>query len=283
MTPAQSREEKLARPIGVDIGATLAKLAFRMDDGHIGFDFLSAADPAAIEARIRDLAPQRVGLTGCGASALKARLDMPCRHSLEFEAWGRGSHELLRIQGLANDSPYLLVSLGTGTSVLRGEGREVVRMGGTALGGGTLMGLGSALTGKDDYEEICRLADKGDRGRVDLRVSDIYAENEIPLPGETTAATFGKLARPSAKAPAAEDLAAAILGLVGENVALVCCGIAHATGVRRLVYGGATLHHNPSLVTVLSAVTSLAGCDPVLLRDGSFAGAVGALECAAED
>ncbi|MDE0887541.1 MAG: hypothetical protein OSB70_18615 [Myxococcota bacterium] len=282
MTPTQTSGEKATRPIGVDVGATLAKLAFRAPGGALEFALLPAADPDALEARVRDFDPDRVGLTGCGAIALEARLGMPCRQSIEFEAWGRGSRGLLRSQGLAADAPYLLVSVGTGTSVLRVEGADVARVGGTALGGGTLMGLSGALTGKTDYEEICRLAEKGDRGRVDLRVGDLYAENEIQLPGETTAAAFGKLALPSSKAPSVEDLAAAILGLVGENVALIGCGIAYATGVRRLVYGGGTLHDNPVLVSVLQAVTSMAGCEPVLLEHGTFAGAVGALDSAAD-
>ena len=212
-----------------------------------------------------------------GASYKVEWSEFPAAQPL-LEAVGGGAADL----GLAADAPYLLVSVGTGTSVLRVEGADVARVGGTALGGGTLMGLSGALTGKTDYEEICRLAEKGDRGRVDLRVGDLYAENEIQLPGETTAAAFGKLALPSSKAPSVEDLAAAILGLVGENVALIGCGIAYATGVRRLVYGGGTLHDNPVLVSVLQAVTSMAGCEPVLLEHGTFAGAVGALDSAAD-
>lgn len=284
MTIAASAEEKPVNQIGVDIGATLAKLAVRRMDGSLGFDFLPAGDLPAVEARIRESAPERVGLTGCGASSLSAKLEIPCRHSMEFEAWGRGSHSLLRAQTLAESEPYLLVSLGTGTSVLRVDGDDVARLGGTALGGGALLGLGDALTGCRDYREICLMAERGDRGRVDLRVSDLYAENEIPLPGETTAASFGNLGREGSpgKAPGPEDLAAAIMGLVGENVALVCCGIAHAAGIRRLVYGGTTLHENPALVAILRGITTITGCEPVILENGSFAGAVGALECAAE-
>ncbi|MDG2332644.1 MAG: hypothetical protein P8Q97_00320 [Myxococcota bacterium] len=280
MTPAQTPTEKVTRAIGVDVGATLAKLAFRAPGGALEFALLPAAHAEAVAARVRAFDPDRVGLTGCGASALEARLGMTCRQSIEFEAWGRGSRSLLGNRGLDDGSPYLLVSVGTGTSVLRVEGTDVARVGGTALGGGTLMGLSSALTGKTDYEEICRLAERGDRGRVDLQVADLYSASEIGLPGETTAAAFGKLSRPESEAPSVEDLSAAILGLVGENVALIGCGIAYATGVRRLVYGGGTLHDNPALVSLLHAVTSMAGCEPILLEHGSFAGAVGALESA---
>jgi len=277
--------------MGVDIGATLAKLAMRAPDGSLFFEFTSAQDCAEIDRRIADAAPDRVGLTGCGATAAAARLDLPSQCCLEFEAWGRGARILLRDQDFLEDAPYLLVSLGTGTSILRVEGENVSRLGGTALGGGTLVGLGAALTGCPSHSEICSLAEAGDRGRVDLRVGDIYASDEIPLPGETTAASFGGLARRSLgrentidsdpdEPPRTEDLAAAVIGLVAENVALVCGGIAQAAGIRRIVYGGATLHENPALVTILLGVTRLMGSEPVLLENGSYAGAVGALASA---
>jgi pantothenate kinase len=68
------------------------------------------------------------------------------------------------------------------------------------------------------------------------------------------------------------------MGLVGENVALICCGIAQATGITRLVYGGATLHENPALVATLQAVSVGMGNAAIFLDEGSFAGAAGALE-----
>jgi type II pantothenate kinase len=157
-----------------------------------------------------------------------------------------------------------------------------------------MVGLGVALTGCESHEEICRLAQRGDRGRVDLRVGDIYREGEIALPGDTTAASFGNLARWLSRdsqqsagsrdaAARPEDLAAAVMGLVGENVALVCCGLAAAAGLSRLVYGGATLHDNPALVAIVKTVSAGLGREPILLENGSFAGAVGALEWAAEN
>ncbi|MFV1959295.1 MAG: FGGY family carbohydrate kinase, partial [Planctomycetota bacterium] len=47
--------------------------------------------------------------------------------------------------------------VGTGTSILRVEDGQATRLGGTALGGGTVLGLGVALTGCESYEELCAL------------------------------------------------------------------------------------------------------------------------------
>ena len=65
------------------------------------------------------------------------------------------------------------------------------------------------------------------------------------------AASFARLAcQPDPADPA--DLAHGVMGLVGENVLLICTGLAAAAKVERIVWGGTTLRHNPSLVAVLS-------------------------------
>ena len=90
---------------------------------------------------------------------------------------------------------YLLVSVGTGTSILLVDGASVTRIGGTALGGGTLLGLAAGLLGTSDFDEIAALAQRGSRQTVDLLVSDIYPAGGIALAGDLTAANFGKYAR----------------------------------------------------------------------------------------
>jgi type II pantothenate kinase len=66
--------------------------------------------------------------------------------------------------------------------------------------------------------------------------------------------------------------------MVGENVALICCGLAAAAQVTRIVFGGGTLQRNPALVDILRDVSRMLGREPIFLDRGEFAGAVGALE-----
>ena len=61
----------------------------------------------------------------------------------EFDAWRAGAIRLLERQGEKPPERDLLVSLGTGTSMLLVEPGRANRVGGTALGGGTLLGLGA--------------------------------------------------------------------------------------------------------------------------------------------
>jgi type II pantothenate kinase len=262
--------------VGVDAGASLVKLALHAD-GVLSHELLPATEIAEVVERVSKLGPRSLGLTGAGAGELARHFAAESVRVTEFSAWGTGVRRLLAAQRPDVSEPYLLVSLGTGTSVLLAQGLAVSRVGGTALGGGTLMGLGGLLLAGAPFAEIIALAARGDRRRIDLLVSDIYRPGEIALAGDATAASFGK---PSVhtSAPTPEDLANAIMGLVGENVALICTGLAAAHGVRRIVYGGSTLRGNSALRLVLLLITAAFGREALFLEDGEFAGAIGALE-----
>jgi type II pantothenate kinase len=281
----ETSDPELRRVVGVDVGATLAKIAVRRrDDAAPDFDLVPSQAPAKVTEAVLRLEPHSVGLTGGGAAELARLLPWDTARVNEFAAWGSGAAALLRSNGGPPAERYLLVSLGTGTSIMLVDGMAVTRVGGTALGGGTLVGLGAQLTGERRFEVLAELATRGARDRVDLRVSDLYRPGEFPLAGELTASAFGKLARLGADStpPRPEDLAQGLVGLIGENVALLCGGLAAATQVRKVVYAGSTLRDNPTLCAILSHVTQALGREPVLLRGGEFAGALGALLLAAQ-
>ncbi|UCE87367.1 MAG: hypothetical protein JSU66_06500 [Deltaproteobacteria bacterium] len=270
--------------VGVDIGATLAKLAARQGSAAPRFWLLPAEALDEIARQVEALAPDRIGLTGGGAAELAQRLTRAATRVAEFDAWGSGANALLPESGREPDPPYLLVSLGTGTSILLVDSDGVRRVGGTALGGGTVVGLGVAVLDTSRFQELVGLASKGSHGAVDLLVSDIYRADERPLPGELTAASFGKLGwRRGDRHPARTDLALAVMRLVGENVALLCGSLATAAGISTIVFAGSTLRDNPVLVRILCQVSGAFGCRPMHLPNGEFAGALGALLLARSD
>jgi len=276
--------------MGVDVGATLAKIATRHGEAAPRFALAPASDLSRVARLVAAQAPATLGLTGGGAAELARLVEKDTARVNEFAAWGSGASALLHENGHPESERHLLVSLGTGTSVMLVDGLAVTRVGGTALGGGTLVGLGALLLGEARFEALAALAASGDRRRVDLLVSDIYRAGEIALVGDLTASNFGKLGRGGAADGGAADggaradapdLAHALMGLVGENVALVCGGLAAALGVRRIVYAGSTLRGNEALADVLRGITAALGRQPVILPDGEFAGALGALLFAA--
>jgi type II pantothenate kinase len=94
--------------------------------------------------------------------------------------------------------PYLLVNIGSGVSMIKVSGpREYQRVGGTSLGGGTLWGLLSLLTGARTFDEMLGMAERGDNTKVDMLVGDIYGTDygKIGLKSSTIASSFGKVFR----------------------------------------------------------------------------------------
>src|SRR5262249_37262180 len=245
MTTARRSPKRNRGPAaGADVGATLVKLAVRDARGRISTETLASDALDAVAERLRDLTADRVGLTGGGAPRLAERLAQPPPTVGEFEAWAEGARQLL---GTAAPQRFLVVSVGTGTSALLVEPGRATRAGGTALGGGAILGLGAALCGERDFDAIAALAQRGDRRRVDLLIRDIYPSGDFVLPGDINAASFAKLARAGAAPAAASDLAHAIMGMVGENVGLICAGLAARAGLDFIAFGGSTLRANPAL------------------------------------
>jgi len=279
-----------ARAIGIDAGATLTKLCVRRSDDSLYFaSFASRRNQTAatsdlaerVLALLEQFSPDRVGLTGCGAADLAPKLNRPMTTPIEFDAWGIGANEMLSRLGLAAESPYLLVAIGTGTSALHVDGDQVERLGGTALGGGAALGLGLALTGVRTPEELNALALRGARQNVDLMVTDLF-EDAADV-GAIIAASFGKLARLATEDPEGftppnkEDLAAAALGIVSDNIGLIATAHARGADVSRIVYGGSTLLVHPQIADVMRGFGLIMGHETVILPQGGHTGSLGAL------
>ncbi|KAK0552307.1 hypothetical protein OC861_005794 [Tilletia horrida] len=105
--------------------------------------------------------------------------------------------------------PCLLVNIGSGVSIIRvDEFGAFERVSGTSLGGGTLWGLLSLLTGAGSFDEMLALSEQGDNAKVDMLVGDIYGQvgyNTLGLKSTTIASSFGKVFR---RQDAAEDSSA---------------------------------------------------------------------------
>jgi type II pantothenate kinase len=258
------------RLLGIDAGATLWKLALSRED--LETEVFPAGAAGDVLRRVGEWNPDRICVTGGGAARLATALDgLDVRRVSEFEAWARGAPVLAEKAGWSLPRRYLLVSLGTGTSILSVDGPMASRAGGSALGGGTLLGLARLLCQAESFAEAAVLAGQGDRGRVDLRVRDVYPEGGIELPLDLTASSFAKL---ESRQPA--DLAHALMGLIGENLGLLCAAVARALAVETVVFGGSPLTDNPALEEVLRLTVALGGCEARFLPDGAFCGAVGA-------
>jgi len=104
--------------VGIDAGASLWKLA-RVGEESLEIESFPAGAIEEVQYRVGGWSPEQVHVTGGGGARIAALLDgMQVRHVSEFEAWARGAPVLARRAGWTLPRRYLLVSLGTGTSVL---------------------------------------------------------------------------------------------------------------------------------------------------------------------
>ena len=103
----------------------------------------------------------RVLMTGVGSSFIDRPLySLRCEKVSEFESVGNGG---LYLSGL---DEAIVVSMGTGTALMyakRDGARTVTKyLGGTGVGGGTLIGLSRRMIGVDNIDHIEQLCAGGD-------------------------------------------------------------------------------------------------------------------------
>ena len=152
---------------------------------------------------------EHVMLTGIGAKDLKYIQGCLTTHVDEFIANGLGARF---DSGLDH---MIVVSMGTGTSLVRVDGDDIKHIGGIGMGGGTLLGLSSLLLKTRNIAEISAMSEFGFSGSINLLIQDICSQ-EIPgLKGDTTASLFAKVLQ---RTPTSHDIAAGLVHMVLENI-----------------------------------------------------------------
>ena len=262
--------------IGLDIGGSTTKI-IGLRQGHlIDKELVQASDPVASAfgalgkfisqngLRLEDI--DKIMSTGVGASYLQGNLlGIPTIRTVEFRAIGLGG---LYVSGLRE---AVVVSMGTGTAIVRATAQEVVHLIGSGVGGGTMLGLSNRMINVRDFNLFTEMADRGDLSRIDLTISDI-TRDEIPgLSPNTTASNFGK----NDDAATHEDIALGIVNLVFQSVGTSAVMAAKQSAISKIVFTG-----NLTLVRrgtkVLHDFSSLYDVDIIVPESAEFATAIGA-------
>ncbi|HUC90446.1 MAG TPA: type II pantothenate kinase [Paenibacillus sp.] len=270
---------------GIDAGGTLVKIAYEENGGEIRYVKLASDPLEAAAAWIRSRMPEaRLCMTGGRASRLLGLLERSAESVSEFEATCEGAKRLLEQDGKSWDR-FLLANVGTGTSIHIVGGDGAARVGGTGVGGGTILGLARLLAGTADFESIVRAAQAGIRDTADLKVSHIYEGAIPPIDGNLTASNFGRVEETirrsaglgqSAEFPV-EDVLASVIGMVGETVATVSVHAAGQHDAQVIVYIGSSFEWNEPLKEAVASYTRFRGAEPYFAPNGAFSGALGAL------
>ncbi len=234
--------------IGIDVGGTTTKIVgFRRNaDGArelIAPQFVRATDPltsiygafgkftAENGLELSDI--DRILMTGAGATVIsKSIYNLNCQPVPEFSSIGIGG---LYLSGL---DEAIVVSMGTGTALIHakrdGAHHKIEYLGGTGMGGGTLIGLTRKMLGVDTVEHIEQLCESGDLANIDLRIKDISRSQYQGINEELTAANFGKVSDLATNA----DLALGITNMVAETIMMLSVFAARSFGLHDIVLIG---------------------------------------------
>lgn len=269
----------MLRYIGIDTGGTLTKVAYFNEQHELQFQAFPSKDLQAVKQWIERRADlEAIGATGGRTEQLREVVgeQHPLHYIVEFEATIKGVRYLLQQEHHSFDR-CIVVNVGTGTSIHYMNGAEHTRVGGTGIGGGTLIGLAGLMTGITDYAKIKDKAVQGQRNGIDLLVKDIYEGMDTPIDGNLTASNLGKIAIHHQFDQQPEDLLATVQGLVGEVISTLGIQYAWQYDVEEIVYIGSTLGDNVHLQRVIGDYTKLKKRKPIFLPHSGFAGALGAL------
>ena len=231
--------------IGIDVGGSTTKIVGfkKTDTGRklIEPQLVKANDPITSiygafgkftdENRLALGDIDKVMMTGVGSAYLSRGLyGLECVKVPEFKSIGLGG---LYLSGLDR---ALCVSMGTGTALVNAtKGGEMVYLGGTGVGGGTLMGLSRLLLQAEDIDHINDMATIGNLANIDLRISDMTKDGTLDeLARDLTAANFGNISDLATR----EDIASGLLNMVLETVGMISIFGARSCGVKNIVLTG---------------------------------------------
>ena len=233
--------------IGIDVGGSTTKI--------VGFKYnnerelikplcVKATDPVTsiygafgkftLENGLKLSDINKVMITGGGASYMTESIySLDCTPVPEFDSIGLGG---LYLSGL---DEAIVVSMGTGTALVyarnRADGVHTEYLGGTGVGGGTLIGLSRKMIGVDTIEHIEQLCEGGDLNNIDLRIKDISKNQAYKGVNEDlTASNFGKLSDIANN----NDIALGIANMVSETIAMISIFAARSYGIKNIILIG---------------------------------------------
>ncbi len=229
--------------VGIDIGGTTTKIVGFRDCVPVDYLTVTASDPLTSAAgglgrfltanRLPIGSVERLVMTGAGSAAIDSDLlGIPTSRVDEIRAIGLGG---LYVSGLRQ---AVVVSMGTGTAIVKASGSNVVHLGGTGVGGGTLLGLSRLILNTDEFSTIDSLSVSGSLAPVDLTVGDLYRTSVGVLPPDITASNFGKLEDQASRS----DLALGIVNLVLQVIAQMAVFAARIYADHDVVLTGMLVH-----------------------------------------
>jgi len=262
--------------VGIDIGGTTTDAVALIDGDISSVVSVEASDPitaaaGALAKIIETLGASLsdvnvIAATGVGSASLgDSLLGISVVKVDEFTSIGTAGSKLAGID------KAIVVSMGTGTALVRVSGRNISHWGGSGVGGGTLMGLSKLILNISSINTLTRKAKDGDLRNVDLTVGDISGGPINGLPETATASNFGKVTDDANDG----DKALAIMNLVCQSIGVLAVFAARANNFKDIIIIG-KLTQIPQTQNILAGVGELFGVSFHKPKNAENATAIGA-------
>lgn len=263
--------------IGIDVGISTTKIVGINQDGTVLSPIrIRATDPVTslygafgkylYDNKIKLNDVEKVMLTGVGSAYINEPVyGLPTGKAEEFIADGLGARYEIDIERM------IVVSLGTGTSIVKCDGDEIDHIGGIGIGGGTLQGLSRLLLKTDDIRQVAELAKGGDTTRINVLIKDISASPLPGLPMDAIASLFGNAQSNASR----EDIALGLIWMVLQSICSASILSSLGSGIKDFVMIG-NLTLLPQCRDVFPATEELYGVSFRIPRYAEFCTAIGA-------
>ena len=165
----------------------------------------------------------------------------------------------------------VVVSMGTGTAFVSADRDKIYHMGGTGIGGGTLIGLSNRMFNVRHFDDIIETASAGNLDNVDLHIRDISREDIETLAASTTASNFGKISDLATSG----DLALGVINMVFQTIGIMAAFSAKIAKTKNIVLTG-NLTNVPQAENIFKGVEALHGVRFIIPENSEYATATGA-------
>lgn len=262
--------------VGIDIGSTITKAVVIQGSNILckiktkAFDAITSATGVlgklTVENGISIKDIDTLMITGAGSSKIdKDIFDIRTEKVDEITAIGYGGIFL------SGKEPIIITNIGTGTAIVEAGNGRAEHIGGSGVGGGTIIGLSKAMLNTTNFNSIIELARRGNVKEVDLSMSDIVDKKISFLKNDSTASNFGKMLDTAKR----EDIAVGILNMVYQVIGMLSVFAARGRNREQIVVTG-NGSNNEIGKKVLEDIAEMYKVEFIYPQDAGYATAIGA-------
>lgn len=209
---------------------------------------------------------EKIAVTGVGSKKISGKLlGYPTVMVDEFEANAASA------SCICNESKFIVVSMGSGTSFVEVDNGKPKHIGGSALGGGTILGLFKQMSLGDGWTQLRAMAERGSLEKIDLTVADVSDEPLPNLPMDTTVTNFGKIDHHATP----QDIALGLINLTLQNIGVMAYLAGSGRDIITFVVIG-RMTTLPHVAEIFERLNKLYGVNFILAKQSTHMTAIGA-------